>query len=217
MKIFKLILAVWICFFPLASFADEMQLILILKTMYDMYKQGTEMKNLDSQIVDGLTGQHNYGSKYYDPNGLSWGSGANEWQSVLAMAKNGGGSGEVGSVINQLAKTYPISSTLGASETENEYYRMQAQTTLASRASSQVAFDELNKEAESINQLHREIDQTKDAKSSADLNNRLAIENSKINIQQAKLMAVLVQQISADSQSRANIAKENAQFLDFKK
>lgn len=169
------------------------------------------------RIAGGLIGTHQYGSQYYDPEQLSWGEGSSNWQSVLALSHTGGGSGALGSAMKQLGRDFPINHDLNSpNETENKYYQLQAQTALASRASAQTAFDQLNNEDQTMKQLHNLIDTTKDNKSAVDLNNRLVAENTMVNIQQAKLLAVLVHQIAMDSQEKANRAAENAAFFDIK-
>ena len=167
-------------------------------------------------ITNGLTGTHSYGSMNYDKNQFDWGKGSDNWQDMLSLYKTGGGS--LAQVSGNLEKEFPIADNLGSSsQTENEYYRLQAQTTLASRSSSQLAFEQVSKESKVIEDLHNEIDKSKDNKSSVDLNNRLVSEQNNMSIQQTKLLALLVQQEAVNSQEKANHAKENAEFFDFKK
>jgi hypothetical protein len=188
-----------------------------LKEMQGLSGISQSQLNEMNKISGGLMGTHQYGQKNYDANQFSWGEGSSDWQSILALAQTGGGEGALGSAMRQLANQFPMNKTLGSSnEVENEYYRMQAQTTLASRASAQTAFAQLNHEEAAMQQLHTMIDTTPDNKSAVDLNNRLLAENTLVNIQQAKLLAVLVQQTAMDSQEKANRAKENAAFFNIK-
>lgn len=220
MQIKKIMLFVVLMMLPLSASAEWLEDI--FKAALKIYGINVEMKDLDrnqltqlNNINDSLTGTHNYGSQYYNANQFGWGQDSSNWQLLLAQAARGGGNGEVGHAMNQLSPQFPIRSSLGSSnETQNEYYRLQAQTTLASRATSQTAFEQLNREADTLQNLHNLIDRAPDSKSAADINNRLAAENALINIQQAKLLAVLVQQAAIDSQARANTAKENAEFFD---
>lgn len=170
-----------------------------------------------SKITAGLTGTHDFGSQSYDANRFSWGQGTNDWQAILAMANNGGANGQLGSILKQLSGQYPISPSLGSSSNlQNQYYLMQAQTALASRAGAQLAFKQINQEADTMQYLHSKIDTTQDNKSAVDLNNRLAAENAMVNIQQAKLLAILAEQASLDAQEKVNRAKETADFFDIK-
>lgn len=168
-------------------------------------------------ITNGLIGTHSYGKMNYDNNLFDWGKGSNNLQDMLSLYKSGNG-GRLAQVSNDLEKQFPISNSLGSpSQTENEYYLLQAQTTLASRSSSQVAFEQVSKESKVIEDLHNEIDKAKDNKSAVDLNNRLVSEENNMSIQQTKLLALLVQQEAINSQEQANHTKESVEFFDFKK
>lgn len=174
----------------------------------------TQNQRLTS-ILGGLTGTHSYGSQYYDANQYNWGNDASSWQSILALAKNQGSGSALGSVINRLSRDYPTLDSLGAkNDAETQYYRMQAQTTLASRATAQLSFEQMLQAAKTMQQLHAQIDKTQDAKAATDLNNRLAIEQANIGIQQTKLLAILVEQTAIDAQQKSNAAKQTAKFFD---
>lgn len=212
----------FICITPISSLAFEIADILnIVGKIYgvnlDIKDFNEKIKNFNNDLVRGLTGRHDYGNNYYNPNLLSWGSQINNWRDVINMANNQGGSGELGNVLSELVKQFPISKEkMSDNDLENKYYLLQAETNLAARASSQVAFQQLKREEETIKQLHRLIDQTKDAKSSIDLSNRLASEQNRISIQEAKLLAVLVEQAAMTGQERSNHAVENNAFFDIK-
>jgi hypothetical protein len=186
-----------------------------LNKLKDINDHLDTLRRLNIQLNNSLIGKHNYGSQNYDVNRFNWGK-ENNWQSILALVNNGGGNNDLGSYVRRASNQFPIRDSLGSNDVQNEYYRMQAQTTIASRASSQLAFDQLNSEYDTMQQLHKLIDATNDNKSAVDLNNRLVTENAMINLQQAKLMAVLVQQVSIDAQEKANRAKANAEFFDIK-
>lgn len=203
----------------------------IIHILSKMYGLNVDIKNLDQNLFDvnkdqltqlnainqDLTGTHRYGSMNYNSHQYSWGDGSDNWQSLLSLYKTGGG-GELATMAGKLSKDFPIADNLDTTNpTENEYYRLQAQTTLASRASSQLAFNQVSQESKVVETLHDEIDQTKDNKSSVDLNNRMLSEQNRMSIQQTKLLATLVQQAAIDSQEKANHAKENATFFDYKK
>jgi hypothetical protein len=231
-----LLLGLMILMFSQSVFADPISRILKVVGQISQYDQqistytsdieGVDKNILDNNkkqltdldsIISGLTGTHSYGGMNYDSSQFNWGNGSDSWQSLLSLYKTGGG-GDLARLAGNLGNEYPISDNLGSSSnTENEYYRLQAQTTLASRASSQLAFDQVSKESKVISTLHDQIDQAKDNKSSVDLNNRLVSEQNQMSIQQTKLLAALVQQAAVDSQEHANHAKENSEFFDYKK
>jgi hypothetical protein len=170
-----------------------------------------------SDITQGLTGTHQYGALNYDGDQFTWGNNAASWQRLLSLYK-AGDAGEYAQLAQKLSQEFPIMDDINKDNVrENQYYRLQAQTTLASRTSSQLAFDQISKESRVMESLHHEIDRTKDNKSAVDLNNRLLLEGSTINIQQAKLLATLVQQESINSQEQALQTKENADFFHWGK
>lgn len=209
-------------FIPTYSLA--LDLSSIIQIIANLYGVNLDIKNLDDlslekldELKDGLTGTHNYGNNNYDPNIFVWGDNTDNWQSIINLTSTQRAEGDLGRMINDLVKQFPIAkSEVSTNDLENQYYLIQAQTTLAARASSQVAFKQINNEARTMHKLHQLIDQTKDNKSAVDLSNRLASEQANINIQQAKLLAVLVEQAAISNQEKSNHAKENAEFFDTK-
>ena len=199
-----------------------------LKDLFDMatkiYNVNVDANNISqdqlqqmAKITAGLTGTHDFGSQSYDANRFAWGQGTDDWQSILTMANQGGGNGPLGGIIKSMRYDYPIAESLGSSnEKQNQYYLMQAQTALASRAGAQLVFAQINQEAKTLQYLHSKIDTTADNKSAVDLNNRFAAENTMVNIQQAKLLAILAEQAAVDAQEKANRAKESAEFFNIK-
>lgn len=184
------------------------------KSLYGIEDSNKHQEKSLVDILKGLTGTHSYGSDQYNPQQLNWGNDATSWQQILALAQRQGSNSALGSSIQRLNQEYPIEQHLSnANDAENQYYRLQAQTALAARASAEVSFAQMNQEAATMNQLNYKIDQTQDSKSSADLNNRLAAENARISIEQTKLLAILVQQNAVAAQEKANIATQNAKFF----
>lgn len=224
MKKIILLLVMTFLMAPVSSFADPFDAAVIVEVLNEIFSVNKEIsnyseqiKNFNADIVSGLTGLHNYGANYYDPNLFLWGNKLTNWQDVIDAAKNGHADGEMGNAIRDLAKQFPVAKdNLGDNDLQNNYYLLQAQTNLAARASSQVTFEKLNKEAETLKQLHQLIDQAQDNKSAVDLSNRLATEQSNISIQQAKLLAVLVEQAAIANQEKTNHIKENEDFFDIK-
>jgi len=172
----------------------------------DMTSEGN---NKLGSILGGLTGQHHYASDFEFSN---WGNDATNWESVLALADNHSNS-ELGQEISRLSHDFPIEHLNSNNDIENQYYRLQAQTTLASRAAAELSYRQASQSAAKMQQLKNQIDSTPDAKSAADLNNRLALENANISVQQTKLLAILVEQNALESQQKANAALYNAKFF----
>lgn len=184
------------------------------KSLYGIEDSNKHQEKSLVDILKGLTGVHSYGSDQYNSQQLNWGDDATSWQSILALAQRQGSGSPLGSSIKRLNQEYPIQEHLvNGNDAENQYYRLQAQTALAARASAEVSFAKMNEEATTMNNLNYKIDATPDSKSATDLNNRLASENARIAIEQTKLLAIIVQQNAVAAQEKANLAKQNAQFF----
>lgn len=194
----------------------------LLKAAWDTYGVNLDIKNFSIDQLDqlkslngSLTGTHSYGSRYYDDKIYDWGSHTDSWQHVLSLARNGGGSGELGETIISLAKEFPMTGSLNSkNQVENDYYKLQAQTALSSRSASEVAYQQAIREEKNMKKLHHMIDYAADEKSAADLNNRFSSEQAFTSVQQMKLLAILVQQQAVNSQERANRAREDMEFFD---
>jgi hypothetical protein len=206
---------------PQLAFADVdvMQIINIFAKIYglnvDMLDTNRMQLERMENIIQGLTGHNRYGSIFDDSAQYYWGSGATSWENILALTNNNLSAGDLARVMSTLIKDYPIDPLRSSNEIENKYYLLQAQTTLASRSTSQLAFDQISKEENVIKSLQSFIDTADNNKAATDLNNRLVSEQNRLSIQQAKLLAILVQQVSVDAQEKANRAKEDADFFDY--
>ncbi|MCE3237829.1 MAG: Legionella vir ue protein [Gammaproteobacteria bacterium] len=204
-----------------AVFASDItQMVSILSKIAgaDFSIEKSNLNQLDElqTLSHGLIGTHSYGNLYYDNTAYNWGNGTDTWQQILSLYKNGARDGKLFSLMQQVENEFPINSHFESpNPIENDYYRLQAQTTLASRASSQLAFEQAAREARTLAQLHTEIDKAKDSKSAIDLNNRLASEQANLTLQQTKLLALLVQQVATDAQEKANRANEDAHFFNY--
>jgi hypothetical protein len=206
-------------FFPLSANAiGWKQLVDAIAQMYglDLKTNQLNADQLDTlkDIQGSLTGTHNYGKSNYDKNANSWGENSSDWQQILSLSKNGGGSGELGNTIADLSKEFPISGSLNSpNKVENDYYNLQARTALSSRSASEVAYKQAVREEKTLKSLHGMIDKTEDEKSASDLNNRMASEAAMTSVQQTKLLSVLVQQAAVNAQEKANRAKEDMEFF----
>lgn len=219
-KLLALIAASLLCFSPIthASLRD------ILQAIVKLYGVNLEMKDLNQDQLKSLnnltktqSGTHSYGLDQYDANRYAWGKGTDDWQQMLSLSRGGGGQGEVGHTVNRLGNEFPIVKNLESpNPIANDYYVLQAQTALAARASSEVAYKQAVRQETTMKQLHQKIDQTPDSKSAQDLSNRLSAENAMNSVQQTKLLAVLVQQAAIADQAEANRAKENKAFFSLK-
>lgn len=199
-----------------------MELIKHAKKQFEELKDIKEngVKNLEflKQQSSYMTGHYGYSSIDNKPNLQNWGTGSNFWEQVLNVYQQGGNPGDVGSVAKTLERQYPIKS---ASEVypynaaQGQYYELQAKTTLASRALSQVSFDRVSKEIEMLDELKDEIEKSPNQKATLDLIARVQIESALIQTQIERLLATLLQQTSVNSQAEPNGAVATHHFFDW--
>lgn len=211
---------------PFSSYAksDDFDFSDLLDAITKIYGVNLDMKDLNGEQLDklnelseALKGTHTYGNNYYNVADHDWGSNATDWQSILSMTRHGHGDGELGDVISTLSRDFPMENSLNSpNDIENKYYELSAQDALASRSSSEVAYKQAVRAEKTMNTLHDLIDKTPDSKSAEDLNNRFAAESTMSSIQQTKLLAILIQQISLQSQAESNRAKEDKEFFEAK-
>lgn len=189
-----------------------------------LYGVNLNIKDLNASQLETLvniqksfTGRHEYGNNYYDRDLYAWGGSSNTWQDVLSLAQHGSGDGQLGETISSLAREYPIQSNFNSpNQDEKHYYRLQAQTALASRSAAEVSYQQAVREEKIMRSLHDLIDKVEDEKSASDLHNRLASEQGMTSVQQLKLLSILVQQNAVSAQEKANRAKEDMEFFDIK-
>lgn len=218
----KVITLIIILSIPMSSFAFDLDDL--FNAVLKMYDIDLETKDLNEKQLDklkdlssSLAGKHGYGNHNYDNGAYAWGNGSNSWQDILALSRKGGGDGRLGETILSLAKQYPIKNSFESpNQTEKDYYRLQAQTSLASRSAAEVSYQQAVQQEKSMRALHDLIDKTEDEKSASDLNNRLSSEQAMTSLQQTKLLSILVQQQAVNAQERANRAKEDMEFFEIK-
>ncbi len=207
-----------ILLFPINAEAIGWQMLFdaVMKTYgvnLEMRDQNAESLDAIRDLNNNLSGTHSYGGRNYDADSYNWG--ANNWQEILSMSRMGSGHGELAETTMRLAKDFPIDGSLHSpNKIENDYYDLQARTALASRSTSEVAYQQAVREEKTMHNLHRMIDTTPDSKSAADLNNRLTTEDAMNSIQQTKLLAVLVQQAALTEQEKVNRAREDKEFFN---
>lgn len=196
----------------------------LINYVAQMYNIDLKIDELNEQEVAGinsvlaaLTGTHSYGSQYYDSERYLWGKNAGNWQEILALSHEGGGDGALGQSMKLLANDFPIKNDFNSLNiVERDYYRLQAQTSLISRSAAQLAYKQAVNQEHTMQSLHELIDKTADEKSASDLNNRLTSEQVMTNVQQTKLLSVLVEQQAVRAQEQANRAKEDMEFFNAK-
>lgn len=200
---------------PVTSYADALdygELVLIYQVLNSAIS-GT----LDQQL-EAMTGTNKWGTQNFT-DFQTWGSGADNWQNVLNMAQSGGNSSLLGQEMQQIANQFPINTSLynsiNPNTTDQNFYALQSQTALAARAASQLGFDKIQDHLNYINNnLRTQIGTTADLKTSVDLQSRILVENTLVQLEMLRQLALSNQQQSIEAQAEANSAIKNANFLN---
>ena len=183
-----------------------------LQTMISKYTEQTADSNQQMLSQLSNTPGLNFETKSYDPNLQSWGSNLSTWQSVLNAYQNG--DGKVGVSARDLNHQFPIqSSTLinpNPNSIDAKFYTLQAQTALASRAASQHDYDNIQNQIDYMHKLLKMIGETKTVKDALDLQNRIQVENSLIQLELLRLSSLSNQQQSIETQGEVNSYINNA-------
>lgn len=176
----------------------------------------SDIDNLMGEVKDAMHGHYGWATSDFQ-DFQTYGTDAAEWNSVLQMAENGGGSGQLGQQLNQLAQQFPINTTLMNQAVSDpytqKYYALQAQTVLASRAASQLDYNKIQQQIDYQNELRKKIDNTDNIKSAIDLSNRIQLENNLIQLEILRQSALINQQQAVSAQGHMNDAILNANFL----
>ena len=175
-----------------------------------------DIENLMKEVHGSMIGNFGWGT-YNVHDYQSYGSGAENWSSVMSMTGSGSGSGALGQVVNNLSSQFPINTTdynKGVTITTNQqYYAVKSQTVLAARAASQLDYDNIQNQIAYQQMLQQQIEKATDLKSAIDLSNRIQVEGNLINLAILRQAALSNQQQSITEQANINSALSNAKFL----
>ena len=170
------------------------------------------MKQLDSN----MTGHSGWGTYQFQDH-QSYGKSANDWNSVLQMAENSKGEGQLGAILSRLAKDFPANQAIfnGAIRDNNlqKYYALKSQTALSVRSASELDYNKIQTQITYQQMLQGQIEKTEDLKAAVDLNNRINVENNLIQLEMLRQMALANQQQSITEQASINSALTHAKFL----
>jgi Type IV secretion system proteins len=177
------------------------------------------IQRLNGQIQEAISGQSEWGSWQYTDYS-SWGKNTAHWNEVLTLAEKGGNNSQLGRTLRLLAQEFPFDTALYNQTNPNKadqiYYSLKAKTALAARAASQLSYDKIQEQIHYTHQLRQQIGKTTTLKQSLDLQNRLTIENSFIQLETLRQLALINQQHAIDSQAEINNSIQNARFLNQK-
>ena len=189
----------------------------------DTFKRDGEIL-ATQQHIDGLiqelnghmTGSRGWGT-YQFHDYQSYGVSASDWSSVINMANQGNGRGELGSMMGNLSNQFPANvSSYNQSisdPTHQKYYSLKSQTVLAARAASQLDYNKIQAQIAYQQMLQQQIEKTSDLKAAIDLSNRIQVEGNLINLEMLRQVALLNQQQAITEQASLNTALSNAKFL----
>lgn len=222
-RLMVVFLFLWFSFFGVSVYADNWaavaEILAVTKEIdginSDIRSIDDQIRNFDEQIKNFMQGSYGWGSHsvidYH-----TW-KGNENWGDVISMAQSGSYSGDLGEMMETLARDFPININLvnqiNSNEQDQKDYALKASTALAARAASQYDYDQIQKQINEMNKLKTEIDKTENLKSAVDLQNRLQVENSMMQLSILRQLSLLNQQQALKSQEEANAMVKNAEFL----
>jgi hypothetical protein len=175
-----------------------------------------DIKNGIGSLNSAMTSHTGMGSLNFK-DFASWGNGSSDWGSVLNLAQSGGGAGNLGAAMSQLAKQFPMNTNFVNQHTndpvQQQWYAVNAQTALAARAASQADYNQIQQQINNEQQLKDQIATTPDIKAAADLQNRLQVENNLIQLEMLRELSLSNQQQALKTQAAASGALQDAEIL----
>lgn len=170
------------------------------------------MREVNRSVI-GHSGWGNYQFHDYQ----SYGNGSHDWNSVMRMAENGQGNGQLGQIIGSIANQFPndkngFNKAISDSNLQ-KYYLLKSQTVLAVRAASQLDYNKIQDQISYQQMLQQQIEKAKDVKAAMDLSNRIQVEGNLINLEILRQIALTNQHQAITEQATLNTALSNAKFL----
>src|SRR5579872_4363258 len=227
-KYFKILLALLMLTFCQVSFADALYSILngvhhleslgegSQAGLFDMVNTQHDIDSLMRGVNSGIVGHSGWGT-YQTHDYQSYGDSAIDWNNVMRLAESGGGSGDLGGAISSIANQFPINQSQfnkGINNpTQQQYYALQSQTVLATRAASQLDYDKIQNQITYQQMLQNQIEKANDLKSAVDLNNRIQVEANLINLEMLRQQSLANQQQAISEQANINNSLLHAKFL----
>lgn len=196
-----------------AMLNNQLAAYLVQKDILTSQKEVEILIREVNRSVIGHSGWGNYQFHDYQ----SYGAGAHDWSSVMRMAENGQGSGQLGQMIGNIANQFPTDRNQfnnGVSdENVQKYYALKSQTILATRAASQLDYNKIQDQIAYQQMLQQQIEKAKDLKAAIDLSNRIQVEGNLISLEILRQTALSNQQQAITEQATVNAALSNARFL----
>lgn len=175
-----------------------------------------DIENLMKDLKGNTSGSSGWGT-YQFHDYQSYGQGASNWADLSQTVKVGGGTGQLGQVVNAISREFPIDANAFSSgvtsPSSRAYYADQSQTIVAARAASQLDYDKVQDQITYQQMLQQQIEKTDNLKSAVDLNNRIQVEANLINLEILRQATISNQQQAITAQGGVNNALMNAKFL----
>ena len=188
----------------------------MLGVQRDLLKGQNNIEGLMKQVNGNMTGHSGLGD-YQFHDYQSYGNGARDWSSILAMAGHGQGNGALGDTISRVNKDFPIDRDAYnkgiSNRVSQQYYAMKSQTTLAARAASELDFNKIEDQFSYQQMLRQQIEKTNDLKAATDLSNRIQVEGNLISLQLLRQSTLINQQQAIKEEASIISALSNAKFL----
>ena len=184
------------------------------KAQLDVLKKQKELLE-DTQKL--MKGNYGYGSKFENPSLGAWQHSGKDWGSFLS-SPTASGTDALSTLAKQIEKEFPIMSSdkmySGSNHSEQaKLFDLLSKTTVASRASNTLAYNNVDGQLTLLDKLQAEIEHSPNQKATLDLIARIQIEQAKLVAYQIKANAVSAQLTSLQAQQEVSDAKWASDFF----
>lgn len=184
----------------------------------DQLSQLDKHKRILEQSQKMMQGHYQYGSLFDKPELSGWRHSGKDW-SILMNLSNSGNTDALTALAKQIEKEFPIKSSESVFGTKNSeqarLFDLLSKTTLASRASNTLAYNNMEEVLLMLEALQKEIEKSPNQKATLDLIARIQIEEAKMTAYKIKADAVNAQFTSLQSQQEVSDAKWASEFFKF--
>ena len=182
--------------------------------------QLTALKDQNKLLEDtkkSMEGHYGYGSSFNNTSLDSWLHAGKDWGGLLNGSQSGG-SDPLATLARDIEREFPVVSSKSvypaAQNTEQaKLFDLLSKATVASRASSTLAYNNVDAELLMLEKLQAEIEKSPNQKATLDLIARIQIEEAKLMAYQIKSSAVSAQLTGLQAQQELSDAKWTSEFF----
>ena len=181
--------------------------------------QLTALKHQNKLLEDTkklMEGHYGYGSSFNNDSLTSWQHAGKDWASLLNSSQSGG-SDALATLARDIEREFPVSSKSVYPSSQNteqsKLFDLLSKATVASRASSTLAYNNVDAELLMLEKLQAEIEKSPNQKATLDLIARIQIEEAKLMAYQIKSSAVSAQLTGLQAQQELSDAKWTSEFF----